>query len=255
MIFEMSIWGLAKLLIRLTKKFGIDWLKTKFNIDEELSKLIYDCIDNPTKIGDLLHYLYEHKTSVKAIEAKIPEVQKLPEVKNEQNLIFPGTKVEVYNDFLEEVFMVCKVRKHPIVLEGFFNGINYVSYFKTKHDGNNEIKKGNKNLEFNYGTEIIIEEIANAEQRKERIAEQRRILERNSYANYDLIDTHYKVKSIFDNYIEPEGIRHTTSERDFDLKFDIDKDNSGFSLMKKSLQDYINEIIEDVRNLKNLSRT
>ncbi|MBK9048632.1 MAG: hypothetical protein IPL74_18730 [Bacteroidetes bacterium] len=181
-------------------------------------------------------------------------VQKLPEVVKEENLIFPGKKIEVYNDFLEEVFAVCKIRKQPIVLQGFFNGENYVSYFKTSLGKANDIKKGPKSLEFTFGTGITIEEFTDPIQRNQRIAEQRRIFERNAFADYDLDDPHYKVQIIFDNYIEPVGISHTAFQRDFDPRFDIPKDNSGFSAMKSSLQEYIDEIIEDVRNLKALNR-
>jgi hypothetical protein len=132
MLIELTIWTVGKYLIRLTKKFGIDWLNRNLKVDKELGDLLYETAENPDdpdKFGNLLYYLSRNKNSFEAIKNEIPVIEKLDEVKKEPNLLKPGAKIDVYKELLEVILQIVALRRHPIVLEGFLNGSGYVSYY------------------------------------------------------------------------------------------------------------------------------
>lgn len=200
MLLELTIWSVGKYLLRLTKKFGIEWLNKNLKMDKELSALLYDTAnspDNPDKFGDLLYYLYKNKGSIETIKNEIPTIESLPEVKKEPNLLLVGAKLETYQDLLEEVFQIVALRRHPIVLEGFLHGSEYISYYHPRYSSykNFKITKDKDCLRLNSNAEIKVEKITDSTKRQERIKKQRTLSEEKRSKNqYDsLKKPHYRV--------------------------------------------------------------
>lgn len=235
-------------------------MQKKFNFDKETTDLIYEGVEDPTKFGDLLYNLQKDKVKATTVKEKLIELKALPEVKQEPNLLKPGAKVDEYKELLDDIFRVVQIRRHPIVLEGFLNGTEYISYFEIDFFGEYGIDKVEDHLDLNAFTKITIEKIEDEAARKKRIREQRvKCNDRRTYHRYDdLSNLSYRLSEIYDDYVELAYDSKKKFKNDHNIKdtiiSELNIENyNGFLAMNTSLQEYISEIVNDVRKLRGLS--
>lgn len=246
---ELSlIWTIGKFLIKLTKSQGKKWLKETFNIDDEAADLAYEGIENPAKLLDLIILLKKDKSKLENIHEKAIEVQTQKEIKGEK-LLLPGLKLEYYFDLLENIFYVATIRGEIIVLEGFFNGKNYISYYSA--DSVSEITIEDS-LYINTHAHIKILNIENQDERRKKIKTERNNIHfaKTPYDKFIAIQHEnavVDVKKIYENTIETEP-ENTASHNN------LIRDTKGFTTMKKSLKQYIDDIIKNLEQWETASK-
>ncbi len=254
MLLEFSTaWTIAKFLIKLTQKFGKDWLRSKFHFDQEVADLAYEGVDNPSKLLDLIILLNKDKTKLKSIHENAIKVQDEKEVKMEK-LILPNLVLDYYLDLLEDIFYVAKIRKGEIIiLEGFLNGENYISYYSTGDE--KDIKKEEDYLSVPTFSKIILVKVENAEERAKTINAQRDLIKfsKTKIDKYNAIkfaDSSLKVIRIYESSIEVEPYSISFSllnpQNKLEPSENYIKDTKGFELMKSSLKQYIDDIVKNL---------
>lgn len=257
-----GLWTVMKILLRATKKYSREFIQNKFKLTDKQIELLYETVDKPEKIGDFAatfigkdEKIIEVQNSIIEIKNQEKEVETNSATLETKPLEIKFSKIDLYADLLEEIFYIQSIRQEPIVLEGFFNSDKVISIFNYSQHNSFKVTKYTDYIPLTSSQDVLIEKYENEEERKKMVVELR---EKIKYAKYKYSAyqqykrENIKIASIYDNFIEPES-RDSLSDKELEPFFYIKPNYEGIISMKKSLTDYINQILEDIKKLKDLN--
>jgi len=267
----MFIWKI--IIVPLIRTMGKDWFKEKFELSDELNDLIFEAIDDPTKIVDVIHYLRNNKTEADKLQGTLEREEIAEQI---EITVFPkrGLKLEYYKELITWIFKKSISLKQHLVVKGFLNGQFKLSYFiPDSFEAKAEtFRIHNDKIVDNFHLKIYIEEFDSIEERDETYEKRINdlIFSSDQKFNFSFLNNLKKVDSIYDNYIKYEetvsdmlndsrSSRHRRGgENDSEIVMSSNvipdelriTDYSVLQTMKESVDTYISNQIEDINQLK-----
>ncbi len=266
----MSILLILKIFVLpIVRKFGIEWLKNKWDLSDELAKKISDASKgDPEDISELLHYFYKNKSEINKVREKINDYSFKEEVNKKDHGIFsPIQTVRYYSFLLEEIFEAAYHSKRPIILVGFVHNPNLVSYFipndfstrckpllLERRNGDILIQGDSDlfgNAEHNAPYEIYVRPCESSESATQRAIADRKTLKTfipDAIRGYQklLIDS-CKVLEISEHNVK---LQRTLENDSLQKEIIAIEDSSGYSRLKDSFEDLMDQRIKDLEAFK-----
>ncbi|MGB4846730.1 MAG: hypothetical protein WBP41_02375 [Saprospiraceae bacterium] len=257
MVFEIGAWTIAKILIKATKKFSKDIIKKRFNLSDKQMELLYGSIDSPEKLGEFVSTFYGKTEKIEEIETTIEVLNKENNNNIDLQLLIPHSKLEIYFDIIEEIFYIAKIVKQPLILNGFFNGEEFISYFSFDNDSKSPFFKSINSINFGMGCHIYIERVKDSEKRLNKIRSQRDKIKYAKFKSLHSLNTTsmMKVTAIHDTFIEikEKGFNPLEDNKTVKEQFTIKEDYKGIILLRKSLDEFVVSLINDMKFLRSIS--